>query len=312
MTALLPTLATAGVACSEARLAGILGHAFTFSMFRGGGETWQLANIEWGFFFRELDLLPIRFASFEAVLRGARPAPTEEELEELKEQTWKKAVEGIDRGIPSIAWGAMTVEQRDSRTPGFEWCLLVGYDARNRTYRVRHLPHESSWDVPFDGFGYCDRVQWYHVITPGEAKPVDQAAVRRRSLTQAVDYAEGTRFDPASGSYPVDAIGFAAYEMWKEAILRGEADPQHASGHASYLSWARRQAAEFVRELNLGDAAEHYATEVEALRRLEEVCRRASEEGSFRSERISDAARLLDEALLAERQAVQRLKAARG
>jgi hypothetical protein len=32
LTALLPTLAAAGASCSEARLAGILGHAVTFSM----------------------------------------------------------------------------------------------------------------------------------------------------------------------------------------------------------------------------------------------------------------------------------------
>ncbi len=55
LAALLPTLRAAGLACSEARLAGILGHAFTFSMARAGAEVWQLANIEWCFFFRELD-----------------------------------------------------------------------------------------------------------------------------------------------------------------------------------------------------------------------------------------------------------------
>src|SRR3972149_2058447 len=76
MTALLPTLGAAGVACTEARLAGILGHAFTFSMGRGGGEVWQLANIEWCFFFRDLDLLPFRFVSFDAVLRGGGPWPS--------------------------------------------------------------------------------------------------------------------------------------------------------------------------------------------------------------------------------------------
>lgn len=76
--ALMPAVDAAGARCSEAWLAGILGHAFTFSMARGGGEVWQLANIEWCFFFRELDLLPIRFVSFDAVLRGGRPAPTRE------------------------------------------------------------------------------------------------------------------------------------------------------------------------------------------------------------------------------------------
>lgn len=312
MTALLPTLSAAGVACSEARLAGILGHAFTFSMARGAGEVWQLANIEWCFFFRELDLLPLRFVSFDAVLRGGRPAPTPDELRDMKERTWTKVVEGIDRGIPSIAWGAMTVEQRESGVLGFEWSLLVGYDARNRTYKLRHLPHEPSWDVPFDGFGYCDPVQWYHVMTPAEVNPVDDAAVRVRALSQAVEYAEGKRFDPPSGCNPVDAVGFSAYELWKEALLREDGHPRHSLAHASYLGWARKQAASFVREQGLGEAAEHYETEVEAVRRLEEVCRVASERRSFQSSEIWEAARFLDDALLAERKAIQRLSAARG
>ena len=307
MTALLPTLAAAGVACSEARLAGILGHAFTFSMSRGGGEVWQLANIEWCFFFRELDLLPLRFLSFDAVLRGGRPAPTPEELRDMKERTWKRVVEGIDRGIPSIAWGAMTLEQRDSGILGFEWSLLVGYDARNRTYKARHLPHEPSWEVPFDGFGYCDPVQWYHVMTPAEEQAVDGAGVRTRALSQAIEYAEGKRFDPPSGCNPVDAIGFSAYELWKEAILRTDADPRKALAHASYLGWARAQAASFLRDLSLGEAAEHYDTEVEAVRRLEEICRGASERGGFLPSEIWEAARFLDDALLSERKAIPRL-----
>jgi hypothetical protein len=312
LTALLPTLGAAGVDCSEARLSGILGHAFTFSMARGGGDVWQLANIEWCFFFRELDLLPLRFARFDAVLRGGRPAPTPEELRHMKETTWIKVVEGIERGVPSIAWGAMTLEQRETGIPGFEWNLLIGYDERNRTYRVRHLPHEPAWDVPFDGFGYCDPVQWYHVMTPAESQTVDDGDVRTRALRQAIEYAEGKRFDPGSGCNPVEAIGFSAYELWKESLLRGSADPRASLAHTSYLGWARTQAAGFVRELGLGEAGENYVTEVAALRKLEELCRGASERGSFQGAEIREAARLLDDALLAERKAIRRLGSALG
>jgi hypothetical protein len=309
MTALLPTLGAAGLACSEARVAGIFGHSFTFSMARAGGEVWQLANIEWCFFFRELDLLPLRFVSFDAVLRGGRPAPTPEELRQMKERTWTQVVAGIDRGVPSIAWGAMTLEQRESGIPGFEWNLLVGYDERSRTYRVRHLPHEGSWDVPFDGFGYCDPVQWYHVMTPGEEQAVDGVALKTRALSQSIEYAEGKRFDPPSGCNPVDAIGFSAYELWKESILQGSAHPRNQLAHASYLAWARTQAATFVRELGLPETAEHYDAEVQALRRLEEICRIASERGKLQHSEIWEAARVLDDALLAERKAIHRLSA---
>ncbi len=312
LTALIPTLEAAGVSCSEAHLAGIFGHAFTFSMSRTGGEVWQLANIEWCFLFRELDLLPLRFTSFDAVLRGARPAPTAEELRGMKGGAWAKVVEGIDRGIPSIAWGAMTAEQKSSGVPGFEWSLLVGYDARNRTYRARHLPHEPSWDVPFDGFGYTDPVQWYHVMTPADVTAVDGVTLRKRALTQAIEYAEGKRFDPPSGCNPVDAIGFAAYELWRETLFRGDAEPRWALSHASYLGWAREKAATFVRELGLTEAAEAYDTEVAALRRLEGVCRGTGSPKAWSPAEAGEAARLLDDALRAERNAIQRLAAARG
>jgi hypothetical protein len=307
LTALLPLLDAAGVRVSEAWAASIFGHAFTFSMARGGGEVWQLANIEWCFLFRELDLLPLRFRCFDAVLRGGRPAPSPEELTAMKERTWEKVVEGIDRGVPSIAWGAMTVEQKVSGVPGFEWCLLVGYDAGARTYRVRHLPREPSWDVRFDGFGYTDPVQWYHVMTPAEVKPFDRAEVKRRAIAQAIEYAEGRRFDPTSGCNPVDAIGFAAYDLWKQTL---DSNPRSSLAHASFLKWSRAQAADFLREANESGAARHYDSEVQSLRRLEDLFRAAAERGE--SSVGKDARPLLDEALASEREAIERLKAIAG
>ncbi|HJS73866.1 MAG TPA: hypothetical protein VJ921_06225 [Vicinamibacteria bacterium] len=309
---MLPTLQASGAEVSEAWLAGIFGHAFTFSMARGAGEVWQTANIEWCFFFRELDLLPLRFTSFDAVLRGGRPAPSSEELRAMKEETWTNVVAGIDRGVPSIAWGAMTLEQKASGIPGFEWCLLVGYDARRRTYTVRHLPHERSWEVPFDGFGYCDPVNWYHVMSPAEKQSVNRPEAATRALDQALEYAQGKRFDPSAGCNPVDAIGFEAYGLWKEAFLRGQANPGASFGHAGFLRWARTQAAIFARELERADASEHYETEVEAVRRLEDVCRGAAGRGKFEPSEVWEAARHLDDALLAERNAIQRLSRGRG
>lgn len=120
--------------------------------------------------------------------------------------------------------------------------------------KVRHLPHVPSWDVPFDGFGYSDPVQWYQVLTPGETKAVDSKDVRTRALSQANEYAKGKRFDPPAGCNPVDAIGYSAYGLWKDALLRGDGDPRHALAHASYLGWARRQASSFVRELGQTEA----------------------------------------------------------
>jgi hypothetical protein len=310
LTAFLPALAAAGAPCSEARLAATFGHAFTFSMNRNGGELWQLANIEWCFFFRDLELLPFRFESFDAVLKGARPAPTPSELQALKERTWEAVVRGIDRGVPSIAWGAMTLEQREAGIPGFEWNLIVGYDAGDRSYRIRHLPHEPSWSVPYDRFGYTDPVQWYHVMTPSEPRSVDFGFLLRRVLQQASDYASGKRFDPANGCYPVGAIGFGAFELWKGAILRGDS-PRFAPGHADYLAWSRERAGEFLRDLAnaagpavLAKAADSYFRGAASARKLHDVTRLASERSEWPLAERAEALRALDAVLDAEHAAI--------
>ena len=79
----MPTLQAVGSGISLARLSAILGHAFTFSMNEGGGEVWQLANIEWGHLFGQVKLLPVELEGFNAVLKGASPPPSSEELAAL-------------------------------------------------------------------------------------------------------------------------------------------------------------------------------------------------------------------------------------
>ena len=37
-------------------------------------------------------------------------------------------------------------------------------------------------------------------------------------LRNAVAFAKGTRYDPSEAAYDVDARGFAAYELWSEAL----------------------------------------------------------------------------------------------
>ncbi len=197
-----PALAAAGVEISEARLAAIFGHAFTFSMANGGGDVSQLANIEWCLFFRDIELVGCRVDHFDASLKGAPPAPSPDELQKMKTQTWEKVKASIDRGVPGIAWGVMTVEQCEQGINGWEWSLLVGYDESEKSYVVRNQNNGEPWSVGYDQFGYIDGVQWYHVMVPAGPKRVDPELQLTRTLEQAVDYAHGTRMPPgATNSY---------------------------------------------------------------------------------------------------------------
>lgn len=306
-----PTLTAAGTGMSDARLAAVMGHAFTFSMNKDGGEVWQLANIEWCLFFREMELLPLRFEHLDATLRGPRPAPTEDEVAAMKSRTWDLVRVAVDRGVPAVAWQAFTTEQRDSGVRGFAWSLLVGYDESDRTYVVRNQNQPEPWSVGFDRFGYTDPVNWYHVMVPMELRTVDPKLERSRTVAQALDYAHGRRFPPGGGCYPVDAVGLAAFELWRESLISGDAAPLPSSRYAWFLRWSRERAAAYFREWNEPEGDEivaHYRAEVESATALQELCESARNGAGFDVSTRMEAARLLDLALESERHAIRRLE----
>ena len=192
-----PMLQAAGVTFSVPRLAGIFGHAFSFYMHRAPGEVWQAANIDWWLLWRNRDLVGFRFDEFQGTndqtpCTYRRP----EQRRELEEEAWRAVVGSIDRGLPAVAWTPMTVAQRDAGIMAWEWALLVGYDESSRTYTVRAHGQSTPYEVPYNGFGHCDPVEWFDVMVLGEPAPVDDAVVARRALEQAVAYAHGTVFPP--------------------------------------------------------------------------------------------------------------------
>lgn len=254
---------------------------------RQGAEVWQQANIEWWLFFDKLPQLGYQFQHFEAILKGKKPASTPEQLQELKDQTWDAVRESIDRGVPAVAWSPLTIDQKKQGIYGFEWSLLLGYDEADKTYRVRNQHYKAEFSVPYDQFGYTDRVNWYYVLVLGAPKPVGLRQVAIQSLQQAVEFAQGRRYQLEEACYNVDALGFAAYELWREAFHRGEVDLRFAPDHARQLRWLRTQAAAYLRELEgdmpegsqpaLAQAAACYDAEVEAAASLEHLCRVAAD-----------------------------------
>ncbi len=317
-----PALKAAGPPCSIARLAGIFGHAFNFTMKKESARVLQEANIDWWLFFDQMPQLGYHFLHFQAILKGKVPVPTPEQLQKLKDQSWRAVKESIDRGVPAIAWSPMTLEQKNQGIKGFEWCLLLGYDEADQTYLARNQHYQAEFSVPYDQFGYTDPVNWYYVIVLGAPQPVDPEQVAVQSLRQAVAFAQGRRYKPGEACYSVDALGFAAYELWQEAFQTGIVDVRFAPDHARQLRWLREQAAAYLREINavmpeksrpaLERAAACYDAEVEVLAELEALCRQGAEAGAFSPAMAQEAVKHLDKALDIERRAIEQIEGVAG
>ncbi|RKU15738.1 hypothetical protein C6503_13550 [Candidatus Poribacteria bacterium] len=278
-----PTLKAAEADWSIPRLTGTFGHAFSFSMKIGDGAVWQQANIDWWLLWDMITDIGYEFQEFQIVRNQKQPAPTPEELQNIKDQTWEKVRASIDRGIPAIAWQPMTVAQRDSGVSAYGWASLVGYDETENTYTVRHQHYTTEYTVPYDQFGSTDPVGWYCVMVLGEKKPLNRMALEIKSLQHAIAFAHGTRFDLKDAPYAVDAIGFAAYELWKQALERGDVDVGFTE-HAAWILWEMREhAAAYLREITdhfpeassraLSDAATFYDAEIKAVVKLVNICK---------------------------------------
>ena len=119
--------------------------------------------------------------------------------------------------------------------------------------------------------------------------------------------------------YDVDARGFAACELWHEALESEDVSPFHSHFHARILRASRQGAAGYLRELvamfpeaggELNAAASQYERELDALEPLFEMCHTANHEDSFPADARARVRALLAEALEADRKAVGHIEAA--
>ena len=138
------------------------------------------------------------------------------------------------------------------------------------------------------------------------------------ALRNAVALAEGTRFEQA-GRPQTRPQGLAAYETWIAAFESGEVVKQPTRHHAQILTWRRELAAEYMRELAgllpeaaepLGAAAADYDREHRALVELSALVDSTHQRGEYTAGELTEARRLIAEALEADRAAVSRIEAA--
>ena len=316
VSALHSTLQAAGATdWSTARLMSVLGNAFSFEMRKGGGKVWQEANTDWWQFLPGLDLgVPVR--RIETWDRDA--------LRSAREAAWDAVRASIDRGVPATG---MVPMNPDPGAPS-DWGSIVGYDESDGTYAVRR--HGLELDVRYDEIGIPDG--GFCVLVHDPAKAGAGEATHLSALKNAVRFAYGTRFPDQAHPYAVDARGFAAFELWRDAIASNTPIPKQrgpGSGgiikdsryNTEELRELRKYAATYCRELEdtfpaasreLGSAAAQYDRVVEAADGLVSIFDRAKESGEFTSDARAEAARLIDKALIAERQAIARIENALG
>lgn len=297
---------------STARLQGVLGHAFSFVMNEGAGKVEHVAGLDWGTPPKLLPLLGYQVQVFEAY-PVARDSP-------LKGEAWEAVRASIDRGIPAVAWQPMSLDQQASGVTAYVWGLLVGYDESEGTYAVRHQyvnDGSETFTVRYDAIGHTDPPwEWFCVMVYDEPLPADLTTTHRTALENVAGFANGTRW--FRDTRP-DGVGYAAYELWRDAFASGEASPLHSGIHSEMLMTFRRHAADYLREVvaifphaahALKQAAALYDQEVQTLGKLHDLCTKAEDTVGFSDVDRIEAAGLVTAALAADRDAVTTIEAA--
>ncbi len=139
------------------------------------------------------------------------------------------------------------------------------------------------------------------------------------ALRNAVAFARDTRWEPPAGHHSEDARGLAAYALWHEAIVSGDAAPEDSQYHAFDLQRFRAHAAGYLRELvevfpaaasALQGAAGHYDLLVQMSATLHDLCAAAKDARGFSEDARTEAADLVTAALEADRDAIASIEAA--
>ena len=297
---------------STDRLRGVTGHAFAFEMRSDGGEVWHDANLDWWLWY---DLHPqiARFQMFHATKAD------DVDLSALKADARDAVRASLEKGIPALAWQAMSPEQKAHGIGAGNWGMLVGYDDTDETYTVRHKWRTDDFSVRYDAIGHTDPIELFNVMVYDGQPSIDEQTTHRTALRTAVAFAHGTRYDPSQAVHDVDARGFGAYELWYEALNLDDVSPGHSHFHARILRASRQGAAGYLRELisvlpeaagELTAAASHYERELEALEPLYEICHSAMHQDDFSEDGRAKARELVAKALESDRNAVARIEAA--
>ena len=99
-----------------------------------------------------------------------------------------------------------------------DWGLMVGYDELDESYTIRR--HGREITTRYDAIGQTKPAEWFSLLIYDQpsSNPVDATRTDVKALQNAVAFANGVGYEPNSGSYKVDARGFAAFKLWRDAV----------------------------------------------------------------------------------------------
>jgi beta-lactamase regulating signal transducer with metallopeptidase domain len=197
---------------TQARIQGVLGHAFQFQMAEGGVDVWH-DNLDWSLGLEVLQQIA-QLRTYDA----QKEAPAAER--EIAQREARDAVrESLKRGVPAIVWNPKTLAKREAGHPGGRgvcWGLIVGYDESQQSYTIRHpFVWQGDYTIGYDEIGDAGATNWLNVMVFDEARKADDDELHRMALRNALSFADGTR----QGEHRWTQ-GFHAYETWLVSCLR--------------------------------------------------------------------------------------------
>ncbi len=298
-----------------ARLQGVLGHAFQFDMNEGGKHV-NHDHFDWG---PALDLLP-QIAQFRTFMSSEQDGDIE--LAALKREVRDAVLAGLQQGVPALAWSPMSREIAASHHHGVCWGLVIGYDAADETYTIRHPFVEGAYYVRYDEIGHAEPEESIWVMVYDRPSAADERETHLTALRNAVAYAHAKRYaeaDERNANRRATPHGFAAYDVWQQAFKSADVPVNGTHHHLEMLMYRRVAAAVYLRELagffpeagkQLEAAATHYDHEMDLLNPLHDLCDTACERQAWHAEDRAEARRLLGDALQADREAIACIEAA--
>lgn len=298
-----------------ARLQGVLGHAFQFDM-KEGGKHVNHDHFDWG---PALDLLP-RIAQFRTFMSSEQDGDVA--LAALKRDVRDAVLAGLQQGIPALAWSPMSREIAASHHHGVCWGLIIGYDAVDETYTIRHPFVEGAYNVRYDEIGHAEPEESIWVIVYDRPSTADERETHLTALRNAVAYAHAERYaegDERNANRRAMPHGFAAYSVWQHAFKSADVPVNGTHHHLEMLMYRRVAAAIYLRELcsilpeaaeQLETAAVNYDREMESLNPLHDLCDAACEREAWLAQDRDKARQLIEDALESDREAIVCIEAA--
>ncbi|MBT3211404.1 MAG: hypothetical protein HN345_05260 [Planctomycetaceae bacterium] len=303
-----------------ARLQGVMGHAFHFEMKEKAGTVYHDAP-DWSFALHHMDEL----GTFNTI--NANHNDKESDRQALRREARDAVVVGLNRGMAALVWSPLSPEMKAGPGPHpVCWGLIVGYNEDDETYTVRHPWVKDQYTVRYDLIGHEDGDDWLNVRVLQEPNDTASAALHIEALQNAVKFARGVQYSNENFRRPngkqVTPYGFAAFETWVEAFESGVelgSSPNRQEHNANMLKFKRQAAADYLRELvaifpkaaePLKAGAAHYDREQKKVHLLSQLFSKVGERESMTKEERANAAKLITEALEAERAAIEQIEGA--